>query len=186
MNRQDAIRELMRKEEEEERMMYSCSVLPSTIPLTKEMFGSHFIKDLTDALSILYSSLRSFCILRCYANRSRGLDILELQFLKPEFRQAFMEGCEAQNDHFHPYKELWEIYPARNNYLSIYILVNNKTQECVLVKEYDNLIKLFTAKHMPENIVIVSEKMKIQERCRREINFVINIIRQFYSDHFPI
>jgi hypothetical protein len=116
----------------------------------------------------------------------RKLDILELQFLKPEFRQAFMDGREAQNDHFHPYKELWEIYPARSDYHSIYILVNNKTQECVLVYEYDNLIKLFSAKYMPEFVVKVAEKMKLQERCRREINIVINLVRQFYSEHFPI
>ncbi len=184
--RQDAIRELMRKEEEEERMMYSCPVLPTTIPVLKPQFGNHFLKDLTDALSILYSSLRSFCTLRCYTNRSRGIDTLELQFLKPEFRQDFMEGREAQNDHFHPYKELWEIYPKREDYHTIYILVNNRTHECVMVKGYQNLISLFSSKHTPENIIMVSEKMKIQERCRREINFVINIIRQFYSEHFPI
>jgi hypothetical protein len=182
----DAFHKLILQEEEEDKMMYSCPVLPTTIPVVKDLYGSHFIKDLKDALSILYSSQRSFCNLRCYTNRLRGIDILELQFLKPDLRQAFMEGREAHNDEFHPYRELWEIYRERENYLSIYILVNNKTHECIVVYEYENLITLFSAKHMPENVVIVSEKMKLQQKCRKEINIVINLVREFYSQYFSI
>lgn len=182
MNQKAALLKLMLEDD----MIYSCPDLPSTNAITKELFGSHFLKDLTDALSILYSSLMSFCNLRCYTNRMRKLDILELQFLKPEFRRAFMDGREAQNDRFHPSKELWEIYSEREYYYSIYILVNNKTQECILVHEYDNLVKLFTAKYTPEFVIVVGEKMKLQERCRREINTVIHLVRTFYSEHFSI
>ena len=170
-------------------MMFSCPVIPSTIAVIQGEFKSHFIRDLADCLSIMYSSLLTFCMVRRYQNRSMQIDILELQFLKPELRELYVEGRREGNDHYHPSKELWEIHPCREDYHCIYILVNNRATECILVREHDDLIRLLRSKKNPaeeEGVTFISEKMKIHDKCRKEINSCIRFVREFYSQHFPI
>ena len=182
------IQQLLDKDDREQ-MMFSCSVIPTTIPILHEEFRSVFLKDLDDCLSILYSSLLCFCMIRRYQNRPSRIDILELQFPKPTFRQLYVEGRQDGNDHYHPSKELWEIHPRREDYHCIYILVHNRTTECIFVREYDNLIHLFHTKKNPvieEGVFLIGEKMNIHDKCRKEINSCIRFIREFYSHHFPI
>ena len=175
--------------EREEQMMFSSPVIPSTIPILHQELKSVFMKDLDDCLSIMYSSFLTFCMIRRYQNRSSQIDILELQFLKPTFRKSYIEGRREGNDHYHPSRELWEIQPRREDYHCIYILVHNRSTECILVREYDNLIRLFRNKKNPteeEGVTFISEKIKIQDKCRKEINSCIRFVREFYSKHFPI
>lgn len=189
VSKMKAMQQLLDEDDEREEMMLSCPAIPSTIPIVHQEFKSVFMKDLDDCLSILYSSLLCFCMIRRYQNRSMQIDILELQFLKPEFRQLYVEGRQNGNDHFHPSRELWEIHPCREDYHCIYILVNNRATECILVREYDNLIRLFRSKKNPaeeEGVTFISEKMKIHDKCRKEINSCIRFVREFYSQHFPI
>lgn len=185
----EAMRKLLDEDDKREEMMFSCPTIPSTIPILQAEFKSHFMKDLADGLTIMYSSLLTFCMIRRYQNRSAQIDVLELQFLKPQFRELYVQGRQDGNDEYHPSRELWEIYPQREDYHCIYILVNNRTTECILVREYENLIHLFRSKKNPaeeEGVTFISEKMKIHDKCRKEINSCIRFVRDFYSRHFPI
>lgn len=184
-----AIQQLLDDDDKREEMMFSCPVIPSTIPILHQEIKNVFMKDLDDCLSIMYSSLLTFCMIRRYQNRSAQIDILELQFLKREFRELYVQGRQDGNDEYHPSRELWEIYPKREDYHCIYILVNNRTNECILVREYENLIHLFRSRKHPselEGVSFIAEKMQIHSRCRSEMNSCIRFVREFYSRHFPI
>lgn len=177
------------EEDNKRKEMLSCPAIPYTIPVIKARLKSNFIRDLDDCLSIMYSSLLTFCIIRRYQNTFSHIDMLELQFLKPELRKLYINGRQEGNNHYHPSKELWEIHPHREDYHCIYIIMNNKMTECIIIRKYENLIHLLRSKQKPTEemgVSFISNKINIQDRFRTEINSCIHIVRQFYSHHFSI